>query len=374
LVYFLSCHGGCNCFNDRPAAVNADVPAAAAQSAPAETAPARRIVEASGIKPALPEPPQAAPPAAPPPPVQTPAAAPAPAGARQAVVPVPAPSPGLVAKIGAKGIITEQDLTDFSAAESCYGSDAINSRKAGFMRMLEAAVTEEVLEREAGIVLSAGDYQKELDRIDRETRAPEVLDCIKKYFLFEKGAGFRGDGRRRYERVYLRKHVLGPLNSNFIKTDKRVQGEVFRTRDKVLEKAGQGVAFADLAREFGLDYSTHTYTLEEPAGGKEKGPEPPRPDRRWSPFEKQFIEDNLKNLAPGQMKPDPVDSQDFQFVRLLSNADGKYYFESMVLKRKTMEQYYAALRKFPSKIYDDELRSWLTGMPNHPMVRILGLE
>ncbi|HBW23709.1 MAG: hypothetical protein A2X28_08715 [Elusimicrobia bacterium GWA2_56_46] len=332
----------------------------------------RRTVEASGIKPALPEPPQEATPTAPPPPVQAPPAAPAPAGAGQAAASVPAPAPGLVAKIGARGVITEQDLTDFSAAEGCYGSDAINSRKAGFMRMLEAAVTEEVLEREAGIALSPDDYQKELDRIDRETRAPEVLDCIKKYFLFEKGAGFRGDGRRRYERVYLRKHVLSPLSSKFIKTDKRVQGEVFEIRDKVLEKAGKGAAFTDLAREFGLDYSTHTYTLEEPAGGNEKGSEPPRPDRRWSPFEKQFIEENLKNLAPGQMKPEPVDSQNFQFVRLLSNADGKYYFESMILKRKTMEQYYASLRKLPSKIYDDELKAWLLGMPDHPMVRILG--
>ena len=124
--------------------------------------------------------------------------------------------PGVVARIGAKGEITEADLSDYSAAEGCYGPDSANSRKAAFMRMLEAAVTEELLAREAGIVLSAQDYQREMDRIDSGTRAPDVLDCIKRFFLFERGKGFAGDGRRRYERVYLRKYILGRKFADFI--------------------------------------------------------------------------------------------------------------------------------------------------------------
>jgi hypothetical protein len=285
------------------------------------------------------------------------------------VMPQTAP-PGVAARIGAKGEITETDLADYSAAESCYGPDAVNSRKAAFMRMLEATVTEELLMRDAGISVSAEDYQSEMDRIDFNTRAPEVLNCVKKHFLFEKGKGFAGDGRRRYERVYLRKYVLGLKFADFMKSD-QVQGDVYRVRDRILAQSQEGASFADLAKEFSLDYSTRTYTSQEP---KEKDAGVP-PSLRWSPFEKQFIDDYLKALFPGQVKPLPIDSsRGFQFIKLISNAGGRYQFESLALKRKTSEQYFDDRPTLPARIYDEELRAWLNGMPGHPMRKILQMD
>ncbi len=288
------------------------------------------------------------------------------------VMPPTAP-PGVVAKIG-KGEITEADLSDYSASEGCYGPDAVNSRKAAFMRMLEATVTEELLAREAGIVVSADDYQKELDRIDQGTRAPDVLDCIKKHFLFERAKGFPPEGRRRYERVYLRKYAQGPKFSDFMNTD-QVQGDVYKTRERVMAKALEGVSFVDLAKEFDLNYSSHTYTPEEPKEDKKEKEGPMAPFMRWSPFEKEFIDKHLKALFPGQVKPAPIDEGgDFQFVKLISNAQNKYFFESLTLRRKTSEQYFDDRPRLPARIYDDELKNWLNGMPNHPMRKILQLD
>ncbi len=276
----------------------------------------------------------------------------------------------IVAVIGEKGRVTEQDLADFAAAESCYGPEALNSRKAGFMRMLETAIMEEVMRREAGIELTKADYEKESRRIDRETRAPEILECVKKYF----GA----DGRGRYERVFLRKNMIAGPFHRFLQFDPKVQKQAYSFRGQVLAKARQGESFADLAAELKISYSTRTYTLEEPKEDKngliKEEISAPSPALRWSPFEKQFIEDHLKALAPGQMKPEPIDSADIQFLRLLSNADGKYRFESLQISKKNIRDYLQSIPKLRCGIKDPELKEWIRGIPGNPMLSALELE
>lgn len=278
----------------------------------------------------------------------------------------------VVATIGDKRVVTERDLEDFRQSEGCYGPDAINSRKAGLMRMLESGVFETVLER-AKISISTGEFEQELLRIDRETRAPEMLDCIKAHFQFEKGTGFKGDGRRRYERIFLRKNIVGRKFHDFITSDPRVQGEVFKARDQILKEAGKGEAFAKLAEKYKADYSSRTFTMEEPkeAAGSPAGP----PFMRWSPFEKDFIEQHLKDLSPGRMKPSPIEAGDtFQFVKLLSVADGKYHFESLLLKKRSMGDYFLASPKIPCRINDPELRDWVKGITGNSTLWILRIE
>lgn len=271
---------------------------------------------------------------------------------------------GIVARIGKNRVITERDLEDFTKSESCYGPDAINSRRAGFMRMLEVAAAEELLERQARIVVSPDDYEKELGRIDRETRAPEMLDCIKAYFQFDKATGaFKGDGRRRYERIFLRKNIVGRMNGQFYNSNPRVQGKAFKTRDRVLEKARKGASFADLAKEFNLEYSTRTFTLEEPKDQQASTAAVTPPFMRWSPFEKQFIEDNLKDLKPGEMKPQPnEDANAITFIKLLSQADGKHHFETLLLRKVSTGEYYKTIPKIPCRIYDADLKDWVIGI------------
>ena len=287
----------------------------------------------------------------------------------QPVKPVPPTSP-IVASIGDKGRVSEKDLADFIAAESCYGSDALNSRKAGFMRMLETAIMEEVMRREAGLELTKADYEKEGQRIDRETRAPEILECVKKYFT--------EDGRGRYERVFLRKNMIAGPFHRFLQFDPKVQKQAYNIRDQVLAKSRQGESFVDLAAELKIGYSTRTYTLEEPREDKKEyikeRAAAPSPTLRWSPFEKQFIEDHLKALAPGQMKPEPVDSYDIQFFRLLSNDDGRYRFESLRIDKKNIRDYFSSIPKLRCAIKDPELKEWIRGIPGNPMLSALDLE
>lgn len=287
-----------------------------------------------------------------------------------------APEKGMVAGIGASGMISELDLADFSAAESCYGPDAINSRKAGFMRMLEATVGEEALRRDAGTMITPGDYEAEIERVDRDTRAPEILGCIKKHFGFDPDSGkFRdAEGRNRYKRVFLRKYIVQARVFRFTRYDPKIQKEAYRMRDAVSSATARGESFSALAGKYGFTYSTHSYALEErKEASSPAGAAGPSSAMAWSPFEKQFIEEHLAALKPGGMKREPIESaDDIQFVRLLSVTDGGYYFESLRINKK--DDYFRTAPKLRGIIKDEELKKWILGMPGNPMVSMLQLD
>ncbi|MBI4425749.1 MAG: hypothetical protein HY554_18610 [Elusimicrobia bacterium] len=269
----------------------------------------------------------------------------------------------LVASIGERGTITERDLADFSAAEGCYGPDALNSRRAGFMRMLETSVMEEVLLAEAGVRLGEHDYAREAERIDRETQAPDILRCIKAHFSFDPAAGFRSkEGAARYRRVFLRKVLAQTRFQRFVHYDVRVQTEAYRARDRILEGTKQGEGWPALAAKLKVGYSTSTYALEEP-----KASTAAPPSRPWSPWEAQFIETYLKPLAPGQAKADPIESEEnLAFVRLLSVDGSAYRFEMLSVRKKGFRDYLGSLKKLPVRVDDAELRDWVRGIAgNH---------
>jgi hypothetical protein len=235
-------------------------------------------------------------------PVSAPAPRPAPVREKAAAAPA-ATASALVARIGEKSVISEQDLTDFSGSASCYGPDAINSRNAGFMRMLESSITEEVLRRDAHTEITPEEYAKEVKRVDQGTRAPDILICIKKYFGWTPEGGWTESGLRRYERVFLRPHMGGGLHQ-FVMFDRKVQSEAYDRQDAMLAKGLKGEAFSDLAQSYKVDFTSRTYSYTEP---QESSGTMHSPEMRWSPFEKQFIDENLKGLSPGQVKPKAIE-------------------------------------------------------------------
>ncbi|MCX5797861.1 MAG: hypothetical protein NTY77_20415 [Elusimicrobia bacterium] len=313
------------------------------------------------------------------PPAKEPAKPAAPVAAAKPAPPAPPPAPpteaGVIARIGEKGLITEQDLTDFTATENCYGPDALSSRKAGLMRSLESDIMEDVLRREARVELSAEDYSREVQRVDEGTRAPDILACIKKHFGWDPGSGWPGDaGRRRYERIFLRKSLVPPPFHKFVTFDRKVQGEAYRKRDAILARARQGAAFADLAKEFQVEYATRTYSLTEPKEASSSGSPGGPPGSRWSPFEAQFITDNLKGLAPGAMKPEPMDVGEITFVKLLEVAGDKYRFETLRISKKTIPDYLNGIPKLRCVVYDPGLKSWLQSIHGNPMLGACSVE
>lgn len=254
------------------------------------------------------------------------------------------------------GVVSEADIADWQAAQGCYGEDAITSRKAGFMRMYEAAILEEVLNNTAKRPVKTEEYDSEVARIDRETRAPDILACIKKYF--------GGDGPR-YRRVFIRPILAQRYIREFVRSDAAVQAKAYALRDGVVEDIAKKKTFEAIAAARGVAYSTAAYSVEEDTSV----PAAQEPWRRWSPFEAAFINEHLKDLKPGQVKAQPIeDDAGIKFVRLVSVTGKKYYFETLSLPKLTTEEYLKLIPKLPARINDKELRDWAAPIKGNPLL------
>jgi len=258
-----------------------------------------------------------------------------------------------VAAVGG-GAISERDIADWQAAQACYGADAIVSRRAGFMRLYEAAILEELLAGRAARPLTRADYDRESARIDAETRAPDILACVKKYF---------GGDARRYERIFLRPILAQRFLREFVKSDPAVQAAAYALRDGALADIAEKKSFKEIGTARGLAWSTAAFAAQEdaaaPAGG---GPRP-----GWSPFEPAFIEAYLKDLKPDEVKP-IEDEAGIKFVRLIRTDGGKYYFETLAVAKLTTEDYLKSVKKLPARINDAELRDWVAGIKGNPLI------
>ena len=260
----------------------------------------------------------------------------------------------IVAAVGG-GEVSEQDISDWQAAQSCYGEDAITSRKAGFMRMYEAAILEETLSR-AGRPIKREEYAKETARIDAETRAPDILACIKKYF---------GEGAARYERVFVRPILAQRFIREHVKFDPAVQAKAYGLRDGALKDIAKEKPFRAIGLERGIAYSTAVYSVEEDTAA----PAAAEPWKRWSPFEGAFIAEHLKELKPGEVKPKPIEDElSIKLVRLLSVAGKKYSFEALTVPKLSTEDYLKTVPKLPCKINDRELYDWVAPIKGNPLL------
>ncbi len=254
------------------------------------------------------------------------------------------------------GVVSEQDIADWQAAQGCYGEDAITSRKAGFMRMYEAAILEEVLNGQAKRPVKAEEYDAEVARIDRETRAPDILACIKKYF--------GGDGPR-YRRVFIRPILVQRGIREFVKNSAAVQAKAYALRDGILKDMAKKKSFRDIGADRGVTYSTSAYAVQEDTAA----PAALEPWKRWSPFEAAFINEHLKDLKPGEAAARPIeDDAGLRFVRLISVAGITYYFETLSLPKITTEDYLKLIPKLPARINDKELHDWAAPIKGNPLL------
>jgi hypothetical protein len=262
--------------------------------------------------------------------------------------------PAVIAAAGS-GAVLEQDILDWQAAQGCYGPEAITSRKAGFMRLFEAAILNEVLNL-AARPITPEEYSKEAARIDAETRAPEILACIKKHF---------GDDTYRYGRVFVRPILAQRFIREFVKSDPGVQARAYSLRGKISAEAAKGTRFGDIASSAGVKYSTAVYSLEADTAAAAAA----EPWNRWSPFEAAFIEEHLKDLRPGSAKPQPIEDElNIKFVKLIGVTGKKYYFESLTIPKISTEEYLKDIPKILCRIFDKELRDWAAPIKGNPIL------
>jgi hypothetical protein len=53
--------------------------------------------------------------------------------------------PAVAARLDGRAAVAEHDLSDWQAAQACYGEGALTSRRAALMRLVEAAIAEKAM-------------------------------------------------------------------------------------------------------------------------------------------------------------------------------------------------------------------------------------
>jgi len=266
----------------------------------------------------------------------------------------------IIAVVGS-GALFQQDIVDWQATQACYGPEAVTSRKAGFMRLFEAAILNTALNRQ-GRPITPKDYSKETARINAETRAPEILSCIKEYF---------GENTNRYQKVFIRPILAQRFIREFVKSNRKVQEKAYWLRHEISTTAARGIPFKDISSALDVAYSSSVYSLEADTDTQNAFV----PHGGWSPSESAFIEKNLKGLAPGQVKPAPVeDEKNIKFVRLIRVDGKKYLFESLTVHKVSTEEYLKVIPKLPCRINDKELYDWVSTIKDNPILAPADIE
>lgn len=250
-----------------------------------------------------------------------------------------------VVLLDGKAVVTEADLSGWSAAQGCYGEGALTSRRAAFMRLTEAALADSAMRRYGGPDITDADVANDAERIDKETQAPDILACIKNTLKDD------------YRRVFVRPSYTESRLRLFLMRDAKVQaGE----RKKVVDAASRKGGLEAAAKALGLHYSSATFS-EAPSTGVY------RPDLPPAEYQKDFIEKNLAVLKPGGSSPEPIETDyTFQTVRLLRHDEKGWLFETAVARKLGQEEWFKALPKFKLEVRDAELREWVKGIKGNP--------
>jgi hypothetical protein len=254
-----------------------------------------------------------------------------------------------LARLDGAAAVLESEVSGFQAAQACYGEGAATSRKAAFMRLLEAAIADKAMRDSGAAALGEADFKAEAERIDKETRAPDILACIKDAL---------GD---RYVRVFVRPTLIESRLRILLMKDAKIQAGPRAKAEGAIARIKKGSSMEGAAKEFGLEYSSMTYTEQAPEGGMVRGRMP------WSPFEKDFIEKNLKDLKPGELKGEAIESDfDFRLVRLLSTDAKGWRFETAFARKLSQEDWLKSRPRMKLEISDEALRSWINGINGNP--------
>lgn len=264
---------------------------------------------------------------------------------------------GEVALLAGRPVIMERDIVDYQASQGCYDG-GITSRQYAFMRLLEAAIAEHSMKAGKKPVITEEGLEAEAARIDRETRAPEVIACIKKYFE---------SAPQRYKLVYVRPVLVESKLREFLGSAGIVQAKPKRLAEQAFVRAKKGESLEALGREPGLAYSSATYSLEVSTQMPAMPGELMRYGISSGPFEQDFIRKHLLDLKPGELKGGPVETDsDFRLLRLLSTDGTRYKFEWTFARKHSQEDWFGSLPKADLAVKDADLYSWLSKISGNP--------
>ena len=234
--------------------------------------------------------------------------------------------------------ITPKDLDYQIKTDDCYGNKNQSSELA-LIKIINQLLEKEVLIAAFKIKITTQELEEKSAWIDANTKAPEILDCVKKVF---------GQDKKSYLNLYIRPTLVNPrLHSEFALALTIHQEEADRI-SSLKSELSQGKKLEDLSHYQKWEILKKTdlsgvRALQE--AGVELAPNP-------------LIDKVIKNLKPGEIWADIIeDDYSFQIVRFLKEDQEKYYLDGIVIPKKSFDSWFQDYVKNNVKIeiFDQEI-------------------
>ncbi|MDI6841091.1 MAG: hypothetical protein QMD71_09670 [bacterium] len=238
-----------------------------------------------------------------------------------------------IAKVG-NIKITKNDLLYEAQVESVYCGKLPSNDKALF-KLIQNAIYEDIAIKQ-GIEISDSMLQAESTRVNRETKAPQLLYAVKLVF---------GKDKRSYLRLYLKPILVNQLLYGKFYYSDEFQGDRYNIAKNILEKWLSDTSFRDTAF-----YHSWKYTK---GGGKTL-----LPYDVAIPVELSGVESILDSLPIGKIYPEIIDDRlSYRVIRLIGRSRDEYKVDGFAIEKHPFDTWFQAqLPGISLHIYDKPLR------------------
>lgn len=252
-------------------------------------------------------------------------------------------------KDGFKFIFNKKDIALISQMKNCY----ITEPEASLTAPEESAISlfEPTFYKFAAYALNVypkeEDLKKENERIDRETKAPEILDCVKKVF---------SQNRKKYDDFFVAPGLLNRIVRRTFSLSPEIQKN---PRQKIESLRAEVSATPSKFNEIGKTAPIFNENVAYPPSAKEGGKTPdvlapyfPQEDYSNDPL----IINVLSKMKPGEIFSSIVEDDDFyKLVKLVSKKDNSYVFSAIAVPKEKFDPWFIEINKTAAiKIYDKE--------------------
>lgn len=235
---------------------------------------------------------------------------------------------GIVVKVG-NIIITDKDVAYKIAVERAYGNETITDAVA--RQVITRETTEQEVARSLGVLPTETDIATFSERVNKTTKAPELLAKVKNVF----GADIAS-----YQRVYLLPKMVNITLHSAFATDKGTYSESLIKIEKAYAGVIKGRSLEQTAKSNNLEYVESDIKkseiidplLQKYFAGKE--------------LQKPKLLSILPTLKSGEIYKEILeDENSYQVVRLAVNEKEVYKVEMIVSRKRSYGDWYDLLAK-----------------------------
>jgi hypothetical protein len=181
--------------------------------------------------------------------------------------------------------------------------------------------------------------EEETARVDKETKAPELLQAVKNVC----------PDKTLYQKIYLKPRLVNRLLHHKFSEDRQIQASAYQKASDILKMTQSGKGLKDLD-----GYSLKEIDL---TSKKESPKEMAQYNLPWSDPEKDLIENVLDHLQPGEIYQNlQEDRYGFYIIRLVEKRTQFYKYEMIHIKKREFDPWFLeTVKGIKKQIYQKDL-------------------